>query len=203
MDHWPITFSGTQYICILKCIVLASKTNSMEIFDSLSVKTVLQICVAAVFVYLYMMFITRVTGKRTFAKMTSFDFAVTIAMGSILADAVNKPVDSLMPALVSLAILAGLQALFAKLLSSSDATQKVVTNTPILLMENGNILKENLRKALVSQADLMGKLREANVLQLSQVKAVIFETTGDISVLHTNKAIAIDSVIMEDVKTEA
>ncbi|WP_437369379.1 DUF421 domain-containing protein [Maribacter litoralis] len=175
----------------------------MEIFDPLSVKTVLQICVAAVFVYLYVMFITRVTGKRTFAKMTSFDFAVTIAMGSILADAVNKPVDSLMPALVSLAILAGLQALFAKILSSSDATQKVVTNTPILLMENGNILKENLKKALVSQADLMGKLREANVLQISQVKAVIFETTGDISVLHTNKAIAIDSVIMEDVKTEA
>lgn len=172
----------------------------MEIFDPISVKTVLQISVAAIFVYLYMMFITRVTGKRTFAKMTSFDFAVTIAMGSILADAVNKPVDSLMPALVSLALLAGLQALFAKLLSSSDAAQKIVTNTPILLMENGTILKENLKKALVSQADLMGKLREANVLQLSQVKAVIFETTGDISVLHTNKPITIDSVIMEDVK---
>lgn len=173
----------------------------MEIFDSLSLKTVLQICVAAVFIYLYMMFITRVTGKRTFAKMTSFDFAVTIAMGSILADAVNKPVSSLMPAIVSIALLTGLQALFAKLLSSSDTAQKVMTNTPILLMKNGAILKENLKKALVSQADLMGKLREANVLQLSQVKAVIFETTGDISVLHSNKQIDIDPIIMEDVKS--
>ncbi|WP_405412084.1 DUF421 domain-containing protein [Maribacter sp. Asnod1-A12] len=173
----------------------------MEIFDPLSLKTVLQICVAAVFIYLYMMFITRVTGKRTFAKMTSFDFAVTIAMGSILADAVNKPVSSLMPAMVSIALLAGLQALFAKLLSSSDAAQKVITNSPILLMKNGAILKENLNKALVSKADLMGKLREANVLQLSQVKAVIFETTGDISVLHTDKPIDIDTVIVEDVKS--
>jgi len=134
--------------------------------------------------------------------MTSFDFAVTIAMGSILADAVNKPVSSLMPAIVSIALLAGLQALFAKLLSSSDTAQKVMTNTPILLMKNGAILKENLKKALVSQADLMGKLREANVLQLSQVKAVIFETTGDISVLHSNKPIDIDPIIMEDVKSE-
>tara|TARA_R110000868_G_scaffold167525_1_gene401896 strand:- start:70 stop:597 length:528 start_codon:yes stop_codon:yes gene_type:complete len=174
----------------------------MEIFNPLSLKTVLQICVAAVFIYLYMMFITRVTGKRTFAKMTSFDFAVTIAMGSILADAVNKPVSSLMPAIVSIALLTGLQALFAKLLSSSDTAQKVMTNTPILLMKNGAILKENLKKALVSQADLMGKLREANVLQLSQVKAVIFETTGDISVLHSNKPIDIDPIIMEDVKSE-
>jgi uncharacterized membrane protein YcaP (DUF421 family) len=175
----------------------------MEIFDPLSLKTILQIAVAAVFIYLYMMFITRVTGKRTFAKMTSFDFAVTIAMGSILADAVNKPVSSLMPAIVSIALLAGLQALFAKLLSSSDVAQKVMTNTPILLMKNGTILKENLKKTLVSQADLMGKLREANVLQLSQVKAVIFETTGDISVLHSDKPIDIDAIIMQDVKSDA
>ncbi|WP_291959640.1 DUF421 domain-containing protein [Maribacter sp.] len=175
----------------------------MEIFDPLTLKTVFQICIAAVFVYLYMMFITRVTGKRTFAKMTSFDFAVTIAMGSILADAVNKPVSSLMPALVSIALLAGLQALFAKLLSSSNAAQKVMTNSPILLMENGTILSGNLKKALVSQADLMGKLREANVLQLSEVKAVIFETTGDISVLHTDKELDVDSIIMEDVKKSA
>tara|TARA_R110002167_G_scaffold3457_11_gene16896 strand:- start:2062 stop:2589 length:528 start_codon:yes stop_codon:yes gene_type:complete len=174
----------------------------MEIFDPLSLKTVLQMCIAAVFIYLYIMFVTRVTGKRTFAKMTSFDFAVTIAMGSILADAVNKPVSNLMPAIVSLALLAGLQAIFAKILSSSDTAQKVITNTPILLMKNGVILRENLNKALVSQADLMGKLREANVLQLSQVKAVIFETTGDISVLHSEDQIDIDAIIMEDVKSD-
>ncbi|HDZ05324.1 hypothetical protein LCGC14_0069660 [marine sediment metagenome] len=174
----------------------------MEIFDPLSLKTVLQMCTAAVFIYLYIMFITRVTGKRTFAKMTSFDFAVTIAMGSILADAVNKPISSLMPAIVSLALLAGLQALFAKILSSSNRAQKAITNTPILLMKNGTILRENLNKALVSQADLMGKLREANVLQLSQVKAVIFETTGDISVLHSENPIDIDAIIMEDVKSD-
>ncbi|MDO6471263.1 YetF domain-containing protein [Maribacter sp. 1_MG-2023] len=47
----------------------------------------------------------------------------------------------------------------------------------------------------------MAKLREANVLQLSQVKAVIFETTGDISVLHSDKPIDIDAVIVEDVKS--
>lgn len=156
-------------------------------------------CVAAVCIYLFIMFITRVAGKRTFAKMTSFDFAITIAMGSILADAVNKPVSSLLPAFVSLTLLAGLQVLFSKILSKSYKAQKVLTNTPILLMENGKILENNLKKALVSRADLMGKLREANVLQLSQVKAVVFETTGDVSVLHTTDSIKIDDVIMEDV----
>ena len=102
----------------------------MEILDPVSLKTVGQMCIAAILIYLYIMFITRVAGKRTFAKMTSFDFAVTIAMGSILADAVNKPLSSLFPAFISLALLAGLQVLLSKILSSSNKAQKVLTNTP-------------------------------------------------------------------------
>ena len=171
----------------------------MEIFSLLNLWTIIQMGIAAMAVYLYIMIITRVAGKRTFAKMTSFDFAVTIAMGSILADAVNKPVDNLMPAFVSLALLAFLQVLFSKLLSSSDTIERLTTNTPILLMKDGKILEDNLKKALVSRADLMGKLREANVLQLSEVRAVVFETTGDVSVLHTTENTRIDEVIMEDV----
>ena len=171
----------------------------MEILEPLSLKTIGQMCLAAIVIYLYIMLITRMAGKRTFAKMTSFDFAVTIAMGSILADAVNKPVSSLFPAFISIALLASLQVLFSKVFSKSNTAQKVLTNTPILLMKNGEIFEENLKKALVSRADLMGKLREANVLQLSQVKAVVFETTGDVSVLHSTDTIKIDAVIMEDV----
>lgn len=173
----------------------------MEIFKPLELWSVAQMCIAAILIYLYIMFVTRVGGKRTFAKMTSFDFAVTIAMGSILADAVNKPVSNLMPAFISLALLVVLQVIFSKILSSSDSIERIITNTPILLMKDGEILGHNLDKALVSRADLMGKLREANVLQLSQVKAVVFETTGDISVLHTSRDIALEDVIMEDVAT--
>ncbi|WP_228027849.1 DUF421 domain-containing protein [Costertonia aggregata] len=146
-----------------------------------------------------MILITRIAGKRTFAKMTSIDFAITIAMGSILADAVNKPISSLMPAFVSLIVLAGLQVLFSKILISSSVFKELTTNTPVLLVKNGVILNENLKKTLVSKADLMGKLREANVFQLSEVQAVVFETTGDISVLHSKDGKSIDSIILDDV----
>lgn len=168
-------------------------------FSALDLTLVLKMLFAGVLIYVYVIIITRVAGKRTFAKMSSFDFAITIAMGSILADAVNKPVSSLGPALISLAILAGLQVLFAKLRSVSDGFEKLVSNSPLLLMEGEQILEENLKKALVSRADLMAKLREANVLELSQVRAVVFETTGDISVLHAKEDITIEPTIMEEV----
>lgn len=51
-------------------------------------------------------------------------------------------------------------------------------------MDGPQILHENLRRARVPETDLIAKLREANVLNLDQVRAVVLETTGDISVLH-------------------
>ena len=58
-------------------------------------------------------------------------------------------------------------------------------NDPLMLMEGNKIYYENLKKARVTESDLRGKLREANVIQLSEVRAVVFETTGDVSVLHS------------------
>lgn len=175
----------------------------MKMFELITLDTFLSIVLAGILIYLYILAITRIAGKRTFAKMTSFDFAITIAMGSILADAVNKPEGNFIPSMVSIAALALLQIVFAKLLSSSENLEKAVTNTPILLMDGERILENNLKKALVSKSDLMGKLREANVLQLSQVKAVVFETTGDISVIHSKEDLTIDDVIMSDVKNNS
>jgi uncharacterized membrane protein YcaP (DUF421 family) len=118
----------------------------MEIFEHLSLKTLGQMGVAAFCICLYLMLITRLAGKGTFATRTSFDFAVIIAVGSVLADAINKPVSSLFPAFVSLGLLAGLQVLFSKILNASDKAQKILAHTPILLMKNEGIFEENLKK---------------------------------------------------------
>ena len=54
-------------------------------------------------------------------------------------------------------------------------------------MKKEEILWSNMKKSKVTEGDLRVKLREANVLRLLEVKAVVFETTGDISVLHSSK----------------
>lgn len=68
-------------------------------------------------------------------------------------------------------------------------------------MNGEEILKENMKTAKVTHEDLLCKLREANVTQFSQVKAVIMETTGDISVLHHQDAShKIDDGLIKDVR---
>lgn len=68
-------------------------------------------------------------------------------------------------------------------------------------MNKDKILFENLKRARVEKSQLIAKLREANVLDFSQVEAVVMETTGDISVLHkSNNEISLDAELLEGVQ---
>jgi uncharacterized membrane protein YcaP (DUF421 family) len=141
-----------------------------------------QIALNAFVVYLAVMIIVRINGLRTFSKMSSHDFAITVAIGSIIASSV---VSSSIPALngvLAIAFLILYQAIWSFIRQYFDNT--LLENAPLLLMDGEKILHENLKSARVTEGDLMSKLREANCLNLQQVKAVILEPTGDISVLH-------------------
>ena len=71
-------------------------------------------------------------------------------------------------------------------------------NQPALLMRDGVILHAALKATRVAENDLIAKLREANVLDLAQVRAVVLETTGDISVIH---GVSCSDAILQGVRT--
>lgn len=157
------------------------------------------ICLSAIGIYLAVLVFTRIAGKRSFSKMSSHDFAMTVAIGSILASTVLSNTVSLLEGIIGLAAVYCLQ-IGAALLRRIDFFQNLMDNKPLFLMDGEKILYENLRKARVTEGDLRSKLREANVLQLADVRAVIFETTGDISVLHVNDSDKkIEDYIIKDV----
>lgn len=88
--------------------------------------------------------------------------------------------------LAALASLFAGQWLIALLLQKVRGFSTLVDNQPVLLMHVGAFLDENLRRANVTRQDVYGKLREANAPNYDQVLGVIFENTGDISVLHSS-----------------
>ena len=83
-----------------------------------------------------------------------------------------------------MASLLGVQYATARLRKTFDTFENLVQNSPMLLMRDGVFLDAALKKTRVAKDDLIAKLREANVLEYSQVRAVVLETTGDISVIH-------------------
>lgn len=142
------------------------------------------VVLSAAAIYLAMLILTRVAGLRSFAKLSSFDFAVTVAIGSVIATTILAEDPPLLQATVALTSLYGLQMLVAVLRRRSDAAREAVDNAPRLLMAGRRVIRENLRAAQMTEADVRAKLREANVLDLDQVWAVVMEATGDVSVIH-------------------
>lgn len=129
---------------------------------------------------------TRIAGLRSFSKMSASDFVMTLAIGSIFASTISMSTPTLVIGLTALASLFFGQWLLALLRQKFNWFSKLIDNEPLLLMHGKTMLEENLQKANVTRADVYGKLREANALNYDQVLAVIFETTGDISVLHAD-----------------
>lgn len=133
----------------------------------------------------WVVMLVRLNGLRSFSKMTNFDFVMTVAVGSLLAGA-SQSTDwsAFAQTLSAMAALFLVQYLTARLRQASNTFKTLVQNNPVVLMRDGVIIHEALTDTRVAKDDLIAKLREANVLDLSQVRAAVLETTGDVSVLH-------------------
>jgi uncharacterized membrane protein YcaP (DUF421 family) len=158
----------------------------------------------AILIYVALIFFTRLSGLRSFSKMASFDFVITVSMGTILGSTVLTEDPALLQAIVGLATLYAIQYAVSWARRHSQRVGRTVDNQPLLLMAGSEILTDNLTRARVTHEDLYAKLREANVLDLSQVRAVVFESTGEISVLHIPYAatphVELDLALLGDVR---
>ncbi len=133
-------------------------------------------------IYVAVIMVTRVHGLRTFSKMSSFDFAATIAVGSIMAS-IAVTDASLANGAIALVVL----HIGQKLIASNrfrSSVRSLVDNQPVLLMVDGEFIDDALGAVDITRHDVMAKLRENGVVSLSHVATVVAETTGDISVLH-------------------
>ncbi len=140
------------------------------------------VVLSTVGIYLTLIVLSRIAGLRSFSQMTNFDFAATVAFGSITATTATSSQVSLTQGMVALAVLFATQSLLAYL-RKRGRFESWADNRPLLLMEGSHELQENLARAQMTRNDLYAKLRLAGVTQLDQVQAVVLETTGEVSVL--------------------
>jgi uncharacterized membrane protein YcaP (DUF421 family) len=147
---------------------------------------------------LWTVLLVRVVGLRSFSKMTAFDFVTTIATGSLIAQAgTRSDPNAFAQAMAAIAAIFAIQFVLAKLRNKSDAFGRMISNEPVLLMENGEYLDEAMKATRVSRASIEEKLRAANVGSRSRVRAVVLETTGNVSVIHSDD---VDEEMLEGVR---
>lgn len=148
---------------------------------------ILQTLIGCLIIFVVIIILTRIVGLRAFAKFTAYDFAFTVAIGSIISSTLTSS-TTLTHGSIAIAGLIVLMFIFSILQRKFSFIDKLISNAPLLLMDGNNILYDNLKSARIKEEQLIAKLREANVLNYDQVFAVILESTGDISVLHASSS---------------
>ncbi len=139
----------------------------------------------------------RVSGKRTLSKWNSFDFVVTIALGSILASVLLTKSVSFVQTMVAIGLLVLFQFSLTWLAVRSDAVQNLIKAKPTLLFFKGDFVEQGRMQERVAKGEILAAIRLSGGSCLEDIDAVILETDGSFSVikeLEVTKATALRDV---------
>lgn len=133
--------------------------------------------------YAALVFLLRISGKRTLTKLNAFDLVVTVALGSTLATVLLNSDVTLAEGVLALGLLIFLQFAITWASVRSPRFQSLVKAEPTLLVRDGRFLHGALKAQRVTEEEILAALRAEGVADRSDAAAVILETDGTISVL--------------------
>lgn len=139
------------------------------------------------FFYFVLLFGIRISGKREVGKLSPMDLvvAIMIAEGSTMTIA-NLSIP-IWDGLALIVVLIGLEILLSWASIKSTKLRTWIAGNPSIVVRNGEIIQDELRKLNYNVHDLMAQLRQKGYANLGDVEFAILETTGDLSVIPTSQ----------------
>lgn len=135
-------------------------------------------------IYLFLLVLFRILGKRSLAETTTFDFVLLLIIGEATQQALLGNDFSVTNALVLIIILMGVDMLFAKLKSKYKKLDRLLEGAPLILVDHGKPLKRRMTQSHVDEDDIMEAARIHHGLeQLKQIKFAVLERDGTISII--------------------
>jgi len=132
--------------------------------------------------YLVLILSIRLMGKRQIGQMEASEFVVTMLVANLASIPMQDGAIPLYSGLVPILTVLGMELVLSGLILSSVGLRRFFCGKPVILIDNGKILRENLRRTRVTLDELTGHLREKNVLDVTAVQYAILETDGNLSV---------------------
>lgn len=140
------------------------------------------VAICSVIAYITLFIFIRIAGKRTLAKLNAFDFVVSVTLGSTLSSMILAKV-TIAEGCVALLIIIILQYLLAWSAKKSHVMEKVINSTPVLLFYEGKYLLDAMKKEAITEEEILAEIRRYRLDSIADVKAVVMELNGEISVI--------------------
>ncbi len=138
--------------------------------------------VRTIILYLILIAAVRTMGKRQIGQMEASEFVVTMLVANLASIPMQDSGIPLFSGFVPIVTVLGMELVLSTLSLRSIRFRKLLCGKPVILIDNGKIIQENLRRTRVTLDELTGHLREKDVLDLGSVQFAILETNGNLSV---------------------
>ena len=159
------------------CIVSRAGGNTFSRGDFLLISYL-----RTAFLYLVLILSIRMMGKRQIGQMEASEFVVTMLVANLASIPMQDSAIPLYSGLLPILVVLGMELCLSGLILRSVRVRRFFCGKPVILIDNGKILLENLRRTRVTLDELSGHLRQKDVLDVQAVQFAILETDGSLSV---------------------
>lgn len=135
--------------------------------------------------------ITELMGKKQISQLNMFDYIIGISIGSIAASFSVDDSIGYFDGIIAIVIYGGIATFISFLTTKSIIARRFFTGTPLVLMNDGNLIYENLKKSRLDINDLLQIARENGYYDFSQVAYSILEPSGKVSFLPKAKYVPV------------
>lgn len=140
-------------------------------------------------IYFFLLFLFRITGKRSLGQVTMFDFVLLLIISETTQE-IFKGEDyySVMNAYIAIVTLFFLDILLSKLKNKSKTLDKILDDVPVVVFANGHCFQERMKKEDIEASDIMAAARSSHGLErMDQIKYAVLELDGTISIIPKEK----------------
>ena len=135
-------------------------------------------------IYLFLVVVFRISGKRTLAEVTTFDFVLLLIISEATQQALLGDDFSVTMAFLVIITLVGLDIFFSLVQRRFTPVARLMSGLPLVLVDNGKLLDERMKKVRVDKAEILHSARQSHGLEhMDQVKYAVLETSGGISIV--------------------
>lgn len=138
--------------------------------------------IRTIVLYFLLILSVRLMGKRQVGQLETSEFVVALLIADLAAVPMQDSSIPLLSGVVPLLTVLGLELTVSTLVLKSVTFRKFFCGRPVILIDNGTVIQENLRRTRVTLEELLSHLRQKDILDLTTVRYAILETDGNLSV---------------------
>lgn len=139
-------------------------------------------------IYLFLLLVFRISGRRTLSEMNAFDLVLLLIIGESVSQGLMGEDYSVVNAFVLVATLVLMEHGFTWLKQKSGFAERLLDDVPLILVDDGKLLQERMDRAHVDEEDILEAARSLHGLEnMQQIKYAVLERGGSISVVPRRK----------------